>query len=70
MLTYRTREGDVVDDIVFRHYGLLNPAMLRQVFEANPGIADHGAILPANVEVVLPELPQPTGATQGIALWD
>lgn len=70
MLTYNTSDGDVVDDIVFRHYGALNPAMLRQVFEANPGLADRGAVLPANVSITLPEIQQPAGVTKAVALWD
>jgi phage tail protein X len=70
MLTYKTRDGDVVDDIVFRHYGALNPAMLLQVFEANPGLADRGAVLPANVAIALPAIAQPASLTKAVALWD
>lgn len=70
MLTYRTRAGDVVDDIAFRHYGELNPDILRQVFEANPGLADAGAVLPANVAIALPEVVRPSGIVKAVALWD
>lgn len=70
MLTYNTRDGDVVDDIVFRHYGALNPDMLRQVFEANRGLADLGPVLPPNVAIALPDIVQPAGLSKGVALWD
>lgn len=58
MIVYRTKAGDVVDWIVWRHYGRQAGAV-ELVLEANPGLADHGAALPAGVEVVLPELPVP-----------
>ncbi len=70
MLTYSTRQGDVVDDIVYRHYGALNPAMLRLVFEANSGLADRGAVLPAGVVIALPEIQQPAATTTTVSLWD
>lgn len=70
MLTYSSRAGDVVDDIAFRHYGELNPAMLRRVFEANPGLADRGAVLPAGVRIVLPEISQPSATVEAVQLWD
>lgn len=70
MLTYETRAGDVVDDIAFRHYGLEHPEVLRAVFEANPGLADRGAILPAGVRVILPDVAKPVGTLQAVSLWD
>ncbi len=70
MLKYETREGDVVDDVAFRHYGMENPAILRAVFEANPGLAARGAILPEGVTINLPEVAQPVGTVQAVALWE
>lgn len=70
MQTYSTRDGDMVDAIIWRHYGAQNAAMLRVVLEANPGLSAHGARLPAGVSVVLPDIEQPTAVEQGFALWD
>lgn len=70
MLTYKTRDGDVVDDIVFRHYGALNPATLRAVFEANPGLAEQPVVLPHGITITLPDIVQPAQADSGVALWD
>lgn len=70
MLTYNTREHDVLDDIVWRHYGVLNPSTLRQVLEANRGLAGRGSVLAAGVLVNLPVVVQPAGAKMGVALWD
>lgn len=68
-LTYNTRDGDTVDVIVWRHYGAQSPDVLRQVFEANPGLADRGAILPAGVSITLPDIVRPAGLTKGVSLW-
>lgn len=70
MLTYRTRDGDVIDEIVWRHYGVVNADMVRQVFAANPRLADHGAVLPAGVAIVLPDIQQPAAEVAGLSLWD
>lgn len=52
--TYVTRDGDMLDDICWQHYG--NEAVVQQVLEANPGIADMGAVLPSGVRLVLPDV--------------
>jgi len=70
MLTYKTRNGDVVDQIVWRHYGAQNAAILREVFQANPGLADYGPVLQAGVEMLLPDIEQPADENQGVAMWD
>jgi phage tail protein X len=69
-LTYRTRDGDVVDDIVWRHYGTQNSAMLREVFKANPDLADRGVVLAAGVDILLPDFEQPADEIRSVALWD
>ena len=70
MQTYSTREGDVLDEIVWRHYGVTNSAMLRQVFAANPTLAEQPAVMPAGVSIVLPDIEQPAEETAGVSLWD
>jgi phage tail protein X len=70
MLTYKTRDGDIVDQIGWRHYGTQSAAMLRAVFKANPGLADHGAVLQAGVDIMLPDIEQPADEDNGVALWD
>ncbi|HEV2607725.1 tail protein X [Paraburkholderia sp.] len=69
--TYTTTDGDVVDEIAFKHYGACTAGTLAAVLEANPGLADRGAILPAGVVVVLPSAaPITSPVTTGLALWD
>ncbi|MFP4182779.1 MAG: tail protein X [Thiohalospira sp.] len=55
MVTYRTTDGEMVDEICHRHYGRTR-GVVEQVLEANPGLAARGPILPAGVRVELPEI--------------
>lgn len=70
MQIYSTRDGDVLDEIVWRHYGVTSTAMLRQVFAANPTLADRPAVMPAGVSIILPDIEQPAAETPGVSLWD
>lgn len=47
------RQGDKLDQLLFREAGL-GPAALTRVLEANPGLADLGPILPLGTVVVVP----------------
>lgn len=68
-LNYKTRDGDVVDNIAWQHYGVEDPVVLRTVYEANPGLADAGAVLPHGLTIVLPDIVQPSNVTAGVTLW-
>lgn len=68
--TYQTRDGDTLDEIAWRYYGAVNSSILRQVMDANPGIADIGPRLPLNVMVTLPEISVPATTRKGVVLWD
>lgn len=67
--------GDTLDLLLFRDASL-GPADLTRVYEANPGLADLGPILPLGTVVAVPAAPDPA-ATGGalrlrplIQLWD
>ena len=68
--TYNTRDGDVVDRIAYTHYGEQSPAILHAVFDANPALAARGAVLPAGIAIILPDVQRPAGERKGVALWD
>lgn len=59
MRTYITRQGDMVDAIAYRAYGSEHNGTTEAILAANPGLADRGPVLPANVEIVLPDIPAP-----------
>ena len=66
--TYKTKAGDMVDYIVWKHYGRLDGLVVERVLEANPGLADLGPVLGPGVKIVLPEIDSP-GKTDGVRLW-
>lgn len=67
---YLTRDGDMLDLICFDHYG---PDALNQsvtaVLEANPGLADQGAMFPAGLSITLPDW-TPLAVQSAVQLWD
>lgn len=65
---YRTREGDVLDWICWKHYKKQS-GVVEAVLEANNGLANFGDILPAGLEIILPELSLPE-TDQLVRLWD
>lgn len=69
MAVYRTRAGDVLDELCWRHYGRRAGAV-EAVLEANPGLADHGPILPADLRLDLPNLPADRAAPAPVQLWE
>lgn len=66
MSTYRTRDGDVIDEICKAHYG--TEGRVEDVHAANPGLAARGAVLPAGVLITLPEV-TPQTVRRPIRLW-
>lgn len=64
----RALQGDTVDALCWRHYGR-TAGVTEQVLDANPGLAEHGAVLPMGLEVELPDQPtQPV--KRRVQLWD
>ncbi|EOY3627864.1 TPA: tail protein X [Enterobacter hormaechei] len=69
-MTYQTRDGDVLDAICSTHYGTENLSyIVTQVLEANPGLADRGAVYPSGLFITLPDLAPPVQAS-AYSLWD
>ena len=66
---YRTRDGDSLDAICWKHYGRQAGAV-EAVLEANPGLSEVGPVLPAGFVIGLPELPQRAREIETISLWD
>jgi len=64
--TARARQGDTLDAIAHRVYG--GSDMTDRLWEANPGLARQGRVLPQGTLVILPprETPIPTPQT---TLW-
>lgn len=68
MREVRTIQGDTVDRICHRVYGK-TAGVTEAVYEANPGLADIGPVIPTGTLVKLPEVAvQSTKAT--VQLWN
>jgi phage tail protein X len=69
--TYITRDGDVLDMIVYQQYGTTENGIVETVLAANVGLASNGPVLPAGISITLPDAAtlQPT-TTTGVSLWD
>lgn len=65
----RTNQNDTVEALCWRHYGR-TAAVTEAVLEANPGLADHGPILPQGLVVNMPEAQTSAPQRQMVQLWD
>lgn len=65
----RTQQNDTVDALCWRHYGRTS-GVVEAVLDANPGLADKGAVLPSGLLVTLPELQAAAPERQMVNLWD
>ena len=65
--SYTTVAGEMLDKLVWNFYGYLRPGMVEKVLEANPHLADAGAVLPAGLTIILPDIkPEPVSSKR---LW-
>ena len=64
---YRTREGESLDWVCWRHYGQQSGAV-EAVLAVNPGLAEHGPKLPGGLLILLPDLPKRQKTV--VRLWD
>jgi phage tail protein X len=67
----RALQGETVDALCWRVLGRTR-GVVERVLEANPGLAQHGPILPHGLLVELPdELPPPAqSGAERLQLWD
>ena len=69
MTEYRTVQGDTVDILAWRHYG--SEQYAAAIYEANPGLADLGPILPIGTIVSLPSTGDVIPAEEPtVHIWD
>ncbi|MFI2817644.1 tail protein X [Vreelandella piezotolerans] len=67
--TVRAQQHDTLDAICYRVYGTTR-GVTEQVLAANPGLAEHGPLLPHGTPVNLPATPQATQRAPTVNLWD
>lgn len=70
MQTIKTKDGDVIDQLCFDHYGQ-TAGVTESVIRANPDLLSYGTHLPAGLTVKLPTLTvQSTQQQTAVNLWD
>lgn len=67
MIVYKTKDGDVLDDICFKHYGHTN-GTVEKVLEANRFLGFEPPILKAGLSIILPEISE-RKTTETVRLW-
>ncbi|WP_150467427.1 tail protein X [Francisella sp. SYW-9] len=65
MIIYKTKDGEMLDNICFKYYGTSEAII--QVLAANRHLAQY-TILPINIDIVLPEIEEPSPQRK-ITLW-
>ncbi|QBQ12806.1 MULTISPECIES: tail protein X [unclassified Pseudomonas] len=65
----RANQNDTVDALCWRHYGR-TAGVTEAVLEANPGLAEHGPILPQGLVVNMPEVQTSAPQRQMVNLWN
>jgi phage tail protein X len=67
---YISSEGDTVDYIAWKFYGTQAAGVVESVLAANFGLASHGPILPAGLEITMPAIATAETTTSTLSLWD
>ena len=67
MITYVTKDGDVLDAICWKYDGSTS-GTVEKVLEANRHLAELGSIFAAGVKIILPDLTQEE-ETESVKLW-
>lgn len=65
----RAQQHDTVDALCWRHLRQTRD-VVEQTFALNPGLADHGPILPHGLVVELPQAAAAPAPTPTVKLWD
>ena len=67
MITYTTKDGDVLDSICWKYYGSTS-GTVEKVLEDNRHLANLPAIFAAGVKIILPDLTTEEEA-ESVKLW-
>lgn len=65
----RTLQNDTVDAVCWRHLGTTRD-VVEQTLELNPGLAEHGTVLPHGLLIELPERQNAPAPKPTTSLWD
>lgn len=69
MTSLQALQNDTVEAMCWRHYGR-TAGIVEAVLQANPGLVEHGTVLPQGTRVLMPELLVSAPTLQTVKLWD
>ena len=70
MRRVRSIAGDSVNLLLYRELGRCDDAAEEVLWRLNPELAEQGAVVPAGVNVIVPELETQPTANQPVSAWD
>lgn len=70
MRRVRSIAGDSVNLLLYRELRRCDDAAEEVLWRLNPELAEQGAVLPAGVNVIVPELETQPTASQPVSAWD
>ncbi|MGL5997077.1 MAG: tail protein X [Pseudomonas proteolytica] len=70
MRRVRSIAGDSVNLLLYRELGGCDDAAEETLWGLNPGLAEHGPVLPAGVWVIVPEMDAKPGVATPVSAWD
>lgn len=70
MRRVRSIVGDSVNLLLYRELGRSDDAAEQVLWRANPGLAEFGPVLPADVWVIIPEVESRPAAVRPLLAWD
>lgn len=68
-MIYRTKDGDVLDQVCAKHYGDA-PYSVEAVLASNPGLAAHGPVMCSGILIDFPVVTETAQEKPTIRLWD
>ncbi|MBJ7540034.1 tail protein X [Marinomonas transparens] len=69
MKTMRSRDGDTISNILWMGLKRNDDEAESALFDLNPGLENHGPVLPAGIEITLPVMPEKAPETV-VNVWD
>ncbi|KTC20292.1 phage tail protein [Pseudomonas marginalis ICMP 9505] len=70
MRKVRSIAGDSVNLLLYRELGRCDDAAEEALWRLNPALAEQGAVLPAGVTVLVPELDTQPLTNRPVSAWD
>lgn len=70
MRRVRSIAGDSVNLLLYRELGCCDDMAEETLWRLNPTLAEYGAVLPAGVWVIVPEMTARVPAVRPVSAWD